>query len=68
MLAGERVSVLLPNAALDLPAQTPGLLVKYNLGLSDESLQMLAAALQFDPAKRPNVASEFILPIVRDLA
>ncbi len=68
MLTGERLSLLLPNAALDLPAQAPALLVKFNLGLSGESLQMLAAALQFDPAKRPNVASEFIRPIVRDLA
>jgi len=68
MLTGERVSILLPNAALDLPAQTPALLAKFNLGLSGQSVQMLASALEFDPAKRPNVAGEFILPIVRDLA
>jgi len=67
MLTGERLSLLLPNAALDLPAQTPALLAKFNLGLSDESLQMLARALEFDPANRPNIAGDFIRPIVRDL-
>jgi hypothetical protein len=67
MLTGERLSLLLPNAALDLPKQTPTLLAKFDLKLSVQSVQMLAAALQFDPAKRPNIASEFILPIVRDL-
>jgi hypothetical protein len=67
MLTGERLSVLLPNAALDLPAQTPALLAKFDLKLSAESIQMLASALEFDPAKRPNIAGEFIYPIVRDL-
>jgi hypothetical protein len=68
MLTGERLSVLLPNAALDLSAQTPALLAKFNLNLSSQSVQMLANALEFDPAKRPHIVGEFILPIVRDLA
>jgi ligand-binding sensor domain-containing protein/predicted Ser/Thr protein kinase len=67
MLTGQRVSLLLPNAALDLPAQTAALLARFNLNLSEQSIQMLAAALQFDPAKRPNVAGDFARPLVSDL-
>jgi hypothetical protein len=39
-----------------------------NFGLSEESKGMLATALEFDPSKRPAVASRFAQPIVRDLA
>ena len=67
MLTGKRLTVLLPDAALDLPGRTPTLLAKYKLGLSAVSVKMLADALEFDPGKRPNVASEFAMPIARDL-
>ena len=48
MLTGERVSVLLPNAALDLPAQTSALLAEFNLSLSQQS-----AAKQLQPKDCP---------------
>ena len=67
MLTGVRVSVLLPDAALDLPARIPGALAKFSFGLSGESVKMLSSALEFDPSKRPNIAGEFAQPIVRDL-
>jgi serine/threonine protein kinase len=67
MLAGVRVTALLPNAALDLPARMPEALAPFALGLSAESLKMLSSALEFDPSKRPNIAGVFAQPIVRDL-
>jgi serine/threonine protein kinase len=67
LLTGARVSVLLPNAALDLPLQAAEMLKKRNLNLTSDSVFMLASALEFDPSRRPNVASQFAKPIVRDL-
>jgi len=34
---------------------------------SGESIKMLAAALEFDPARRPRVAGVFAAPLVNDL-
>jgi hypothetical protein len=67
LLTGARVSALLPNAALDLPARISEMLKKFDLTLSEDSVKMLSSALEFDPSKRPSVASKFLLPIVRDL-
>jgi len=34
---------------------------------SGESVEMLATALEFDPARRPRVAGAFSAPLVNDL-
>jgi serine/threonine-protein kinase len=68
MLTGSSVVKLLPGAALDLPARTPDFLRKFHLPLSDESIQVLARALRFDPSQRPSKAGQFAQPIVRDLS
>ncbi len=65
MLTGRRVAHLLPNAALDLPERVRELLKSFKL--SEDSIEMLARALEFDPKNRPSVAGAFIAPIVRDL-
>jgi hypothetical protein len=36
-------------------------------GLSPVSIEMLAAALEFDPARRPRAAGLFARPLVNDL-
>ena len=66
MLTGQRLLVLLPDAALDLPDRVRDLL-RQRGGLSDESTDLLAMALEFDPKKRPDVASAVADPIARDL-
>jgi serine/threonine protein kinase len=67
MLTGKRLTALLPGAARDLPARVRELLRTSALGLSGESIEMLAASQEFDPGRRPNVAGVFARPIVRDL-
>jgi serine/threonine protein kinase len=67
MLTGSRLSELLPSAALDLPERVQELLRNLDVGLSAESITSIASALEFDPLKRPRVASDFARPIVRDL-
>lgn len=67
MLTGERVTTLFPNAALELPLRVRGLLQTRDFRLSAESIERFATALEFDPTKRPNRASAFAAPIVRDL-
>jgi hypothetical protein len=34
---------------------------------SDESIEMLARALEFDPGRRPRAAGSFAAPLVNDL-
>jgi serine/threonine-protein kinase len=67
MLTGFKVSVLLPNEALHLAEKIPPVLRGFDLGLSEESLNMLGSALEFDPSRRPHAAGEFSVPIVSDL-
>lgn len=67
MLTGHQVSELLPNEALELPVLILETMVNLKLNLSGESVQMLASALEFDPSKRPSVATQFATPLVRDL-
>ena len=67
MLTGSRLSVLLPNAALDLSARVREVLGNLPVRFSDESIELIARSLEFDPAKRPSAAGEFANPIARDL-
>ena len=67
LLTGQQLKTLLPDAALDLPVRVHDLMDGLGFGLSPESLAMLAAALEFDPSRRPSVAGEFVSPIARDL-
>jgi tRNA A-37 threonylcarbamoyl transferase component Bud32/ligand-binding sensor domain-containing protein len=68
MLTGRRLSQLLPDAALDLPERVRDLARGLNLGLSEESIEMLATALEFDPTKRPQAVGAFARPLVRDIS
>jgi tRNA A-37 threonylcarbamoyl transferase component Bud32/streptogramin lyase len=67
MLTGRRMKALLPDAAIDLPQRLRHLLRELNCGLSEESLDLLASAQEFDPVKRPSDVSAFVRPVVRDL-
>jgi tRNA A-37 threonylcarbamoyl transferase component Bud32 len=67
MLTGERLSSLLPDASMDLSVRVRELLAQLPLGLSVGAIDLIAAALEFDPAKRPKVASEFADRICHDL-
>ena len=67
VLTGRRLSQLLPAAALDLGVRTRELLKTLEVNLSDETVDLLAGALEFDPARRPHVAGCFVNPLARDL-
>jgi serine/threonine-protein kinase len=67
MLTGRQLKDLLPDAALDLPERVRGLARGLEVRLSDESIEMLATALEFDPARRPRAAGSFAEPLVNDL-
>jgi serine/threonine protein kinase len=67
MLTGRQLKHLLPHAALDLSDRVRDLLRSLNVGLSQDSIDMLATALEFDPARRPQVAGTFAVPILQDL-
>jgi tRNA A-37 threonylcarbamoyl transferase component Bud32 len=67
MLTGQRLSTLLPNAALDLPDRVRELARGLPIRFSEQSVDLLAAALEFDPLRRPQDARLFAEPIVRDL-
>jgi serine/threonine protein kinase len=68
MLTGERLSTLLPNAALDLPDRVRELVRGLPVPLSGQSVDLLGSALEFDPSRRPQSAMLFAEPIVRDLS
>jgi serine/threonine protein kinase len=59
MLTGQRLSVLLPDASLDLPARIHDLLTQTPYGLSASSIDLIAQALEFDPSRRPKNVSDF---------
>jgi tRNA A-37 threonylcarbamoyl transferase component Bud32 len=67
MLTGRRVSELLPDAAMDLPDRVRRLLAELDLGLSERAIETLAAALEFDPERRPSDVDCFANPLVSDL-
>lgn len=67
MLTGMQMHELLPNAALDLPERVAEFLTNGGLGLSAESIAMIASAQEFDPGRRPSAAGVFAAPIVEDL-
>lgn len=67
MLTGLPWANLLPQATLDLPEQVRGYLVTHQQLLSNESIEMIASALMFDPGRRPNSIYVFAEPIIRDL-
>jgi tRNA A-37 threonylcarbamoyl transferase component Bud32 len=67
MLTGRPLRDLLPGAGIDLPDRVRDLIKSLGLPLSHESIEMLASSLEFDPTRRPNVASRFAGPLVRDL-
>jgi serine/threonine protein kinase len=67
MLTSRQLKDLLPDAAMDLPQRVKELLKTQAPVLTEESAQMLASALEFDPSRRPSAAGPFAEPIVRDL-
>ena len=67
MLTGQRLSTLLPNATLDLPDRVRELARGLPVRLSEESVDLLGSALEFDPSRRPQDARQFAEPIARDL-
>jgi serine/threonine-protein kinase len=67
MFTGLRISVLLPDAGMDLPDRVKELARTLPLQLSEESIDLLGSALQFDPVRRPHSVLDFARPIVRDL-
>jgi ligand-binding sensor domain-containing protein/tRNA A-37 threonylcarbamoyl transferase component Bud32 len=67
MLAGRSIRELLPGASMDLPQRVQELVSRLPVKLSSESAQGLAAALEFDPMRRPGDARKFVQPLLRDL-
>jgi ligand-binding sensor domain-containing protein/tRNA A-37 threonylcarbamoyl transferase component Bud32 len=67
MMTGKRLSVLLPNASIDLPDRVRELLQTMRSGLSSASIELISSALEFDPSRRPKSAGDFALRIAADL-
>ena len=67
MLTGERLSVLLPDASMDLPDRVCELLGTLPVRLSSASAELLSSALEFDPSRRPKHAGAFADAIAEDL-
>jgi tRNA A-37 threonylcarbamoyl transferase component Bud32 len=67
MMTGQRLSTLLPDASMDLPARVRELLSGLPVPLSPPAIDLLSSALEFDPSRRPKVAGEFSSVIARDL-
>jgi hypothetical protein len=67
MLTGRQLKDLLPDAALDLPERVRDLARNMDVHFSEESIEMLSRALEFDPTRRPREASAFAEPLVNDL-
>jgi tRNA A-37 threonylcarbamoyl transferase component Bud32 len=68
MLTGQRLSTLLPDAAMDLPERVRELLQGLNIGLSSASIELMSSALQFDPSRRPKGARLFAEQVAANLA
>jgi serine/threonine protein kinase len=67
MLTGKRLSELLPDASMDLPARVRELLAGLPLELSSAAIEIVGSALEFDPAHRPRFAGRFADQIAEDL-
>ena len=67
MMSGQRLSELLPDASRDLPARVEEFLHGRLVFLSSESIELVGAALQFDPDRRPHDAVAFAERIATDL-
>jgi tRNA A-37 threonylcarbamoyl transferase component Bud32 len=67
MLTGQRLSTLLPDASMDLPARVRELLAQPSFGLSQTSIDLISKALEFDPFRRPKDANDFAVTVARDL-
>jgi hypothetical protein len=67
MLTGQRLSMLLPDAAMDLPERVKELVRKLPIRFCEESIELVASALEFDPSRRPQDARSFAKLIGRDL-
>jgi len=67
LLTGQQLKELLPDATFDLPVRVRELAETWDLPLSQESLGVLAAAVEFDPLRRPATPGAFARPLVRDL-
>jgi tRNA A-37 threonylcarbamoyl transferase component Bud32 len=67
MLTGLRWNQLLPEATLDLPEQLRSYFAENPGTLGEESVDLIVAALAFDPARRPKDVARFAAPIIRDL-
>lgn len=67
MLTGQRLSTLLPDASMDLPARVREFLTGSTVTLSSQAIELLSSALEFDPSRRPKVAGDFAARIAQDL-
>jgi serine/threonine protein kinase len=71
MLTGTRLSELLPDASMDLPQRVRELLGNLSLSkairLSSATVELIATALEYDPARRPRDAAAFASAIAADL-
>ncbi len=67
MITGKRLSELLPEASRDLPERVREFLAQLPIGLSPESINLIAGALAFDPERRPHDAVAFAERIAGDL-
>jgi tRNA A-37 threonylcarbamoyl transferase component Bud32 len=67
MLTGARLSDLLPDASMDLPNRVRELLSALPVRLSTQSIDLIASALEFDPARRPRSVRDFAELIAVDL-
>jgi hypothetical protein len=67
MLTGALLSDLLPDASMDLPNRVRELLASLPVELSAPSIELIASALEFDPARRPRSVREFAEVIAQDL-
>ena len=67
MLTGQRLSILLPDASMDLPDRVFELLGELPVKLTHSSRKLISSALEFDPARRPKQAGEFADQLASDL-
>jgi hypothetical protein len=68
MLTGTRLADLLPDAGLDLAQRVRELLFSGALGLSPATIEILASAMEFDPARRPHDVRRLTEAIAADFA
>jgi hypothetical protein len=67
MFTGLRWTELFPAATLDLPDQIRAYFNANSGGFRPDSIDLIVAALAFDPARRPKDTIAFAAPIIRDL-